>query len=157
MQVGPGTPNAALLWDSGFLDMGLRVWIQKISLVLHIKQLDEDTLASQVYREQVRNKWPGLAEEVDKICLELGIESANTCRLDVKTYKKQVIEACHKTNEDRIRRSIASSKKCDRIKEEEYGRKKYFKEKNIKYVRELFRTRFGLTDFAGNYPNSNKF
>ena len=92
-----------LLWDSGFLDMGLRVWIQKISLVLHIKQLDEDTLASQVYREQVRNKWPGLAEEVDKICLELGIESANTCRLDVKTYKQQVIEACHKTNEDRIR------------------------------------------------------
>ena len=35
--------------------------------------------------------------------------------------------------------------------------KKNFKEKNIKYVRELFRTRFGLTDFAGNYPNSNKF
>ena len=26
LQVGPGAPLASLLWDSGLLDMGLRVW-----------------------------------------------------------------------------------------------------------------------------------
>ena len=157
LQVGPGTPTAALLWDSGCLDMGLRVWREKIWLVLHLKQLDEESLASQVYREQIANKWPGLAEEVENICSELGIESANTCRLDLKTYKEQVTDACHRKNEDRIRSSIENSKKCERIKNEDYGRKLYFKEKNIKHVRELFKTRFGLTDFAGNYTKNNKF
>ena len=157
LQVGPGTPTAALLWDSGFLDMGLRVWMDKIWLVLHLRQLDEDSLASQVYREQVSNKWPGLAEEVDNICSKLEVESANTCQLDVKTYRQQVIKACHIINEKRIRKSIENSKKCERIKNEAYGKKNYFKEKNINYVRELFKTRFGLTDFAGNFPNKNKF
>ena len=157
LQVGPGTPNAALLWDSGCLDMGLRVWMEKIWLVLHLRQLDDESLAKQVYNEQIANKWPGLAEEVDKICEELEIENANSCRLDFKTYRKQVKEACHKKNEERIKKSIETSKKCERITKEVYGRKIYFKEKNIKHVRELFKARFGLTDFAGNFPNNKKF
>ena len=67
-----------------------------------------------------------------------------------------MIDACHRKNEERIRSSIENSKKCDRIKNEEYGRKLYFKEKNIKNVRELFKTRFGLTDFAGNYTKKQQ-
>ena len=76
LQVGPGTPTAALLWDSGCLDMGLRVWREKIWFVLHLKQLDEESLASQVYKEQITNKWPGLAEEVENICSELGMRGS---------------------------------------------------------------------------------
>ena len=53
--------------------------------------------------------------------------------------------------------SIELSKKCTRIKQEKYGKKVYFKEKNIKTVRELFKARFGLMEFAGNYPNNQKF
>ena len=44
-----------------------------------------------------------------------------------------------------------------RIEKEEYGRKRYLKEKNIHQVRELFKTRFGLSDFAGNYKNNKKY
>ena len=98
-----------------------------------------------------------MAKEVEKICAELEIESANSCRLDTKAYKTLVKDACHKKNEQRIRKSIEVSKKCKRINYEKYGRKPYFKEKNIIIVRELFKTRFGLTDFAGNFPRNQKY
>ena len=39
LQVGPGTPLPALLWDLGLLDMELRVWREKLFLAHHIKSL----------------------------------------------------------------------------------------------------------------------
>merc|ERR1712129_414296 len=84
--------------------MGLKVWMEKIWLVLHLRQLEDESLAKQVYDEQIANKWPGLAEEVDMICAELKIENANTCWLDLNSYRKQVKEACHNKNEERIKK-----------------------------------------------------
>ena len=45
LQVGPGAPVASLLWDFSLLDMGLRIWREKLMLVLHIRRLGEDSLA----------------------------------------------------------------------------------------------------------------
>ena len=158
LQVGPGAPNAALLWDSGFLDMGLRVWREKIMLVLHLRCLEESSLASQMYREQKENNWPGLAAEVEEICKELGIESVNSAQgLDVKKYRQYVTEACHKLNEIRIKKSIENSVKCQRIKNENYGSREYLNKKDIHYARDLFRARYGLKEFAGNYSRNKKY
>ena len=60
LQIGPGSPLAALLWDNALLDMGLRIWIEKILLVFHIRSLDSDTLANRVYVEQKEKGWPAL-------------------------------------------------------------------------------------------------
>ena len=65
LQVGPGTPVASLLWDFGLLDMGIRVWIEKVMLALHIRRLGEDTLARKTYEEQKREHWPGLVQRPD--------------------------------------------------------------------------------------------
>ena len=56
LQVGPGAPVASLLWDFGMLDMGLRVWLEKVMLALHIRRLDEGTLARKIYEEQCAKK-----------------------------------------------------------------------------------------------------
>ena len=37
LQVGPGAPLAALTWETGLMDMGLRVDFEKIKLIMHIK------------------------------------------------------------------------------------------------------------------------
>ena len=55
------------------LDMSFRVWIEKILLVLAIRNLEEDTIASQIYKEQKLNNWPGLAIETKIICQKLNI------------------------------------------------------------------------------------
>ena len=60
-QVGPGAPLCSLLWDQTCLDMGVRVMEQKVLLALHLRHLDEESLANQVYQEQLAMGWPGLA------------------------------------------------------------------------------------------------
>jgi hypothetical protein len=56
------------------MDMGLRVKIEQIKLVIHIRSLGAETLARMVYDEQKVNGWPGLPKETAKACEELRIE-----------------------------------------------------------------------------------
>ena len=84
LQVGPGTPNAALLWDTKMLDMELRVWREKLVLAHHLLNLGKETLARQMYDEQLKQGWPGLAKEVDLICSTLGLERMSACWLEAK-------------------------------------------------------------------------
>ena len=81
LQVGPGTPVAALGWETGVLDMKLRIYQEKLALISHIKSMDEKSLASQIYREQLEKGWPGLAKEAKEICEELEIEYINISTL----------------------------------------------------------------------------
>ena len=90
LQVGPGAPLASLLWDTGLLDMGLLVWREKLMLVLHLRSLDEDSLARRFYEEQKANNWPGLVKEAQEICQKLDIECVTATGLDAKNFRKVV-------------------------------------------------------------------
>merc|ERR1712082_424294 len=81
LQVGPGAPLPSLYWETACMDMGLRVWREKVLLVLHIRNLGQETLASQIYQQQKAEGWPGLAAETKKICEELNIEDYNETSL----------------------------------------------------------------------------
>ena len=126
-------------------------------LAHHLQGLGEDTLARQVWEQQVAQQWPGLAKEVKKICAKLGIESVTTTRLEVKCYRKLVTKACHSKNEENLRKASESIKKCERIAFNKYGKQEYFSEKNLENARNMFKTRFGMTDLAGNFKNYMKF
>ena len=157
LQVGPGSPKPSLLWDMGVLDMGLRVWIEKAMLVLHVRKLEEGSLARRVYEEQVTKEWPGLAQEVDQICRELGVESALTTKMSKKVYRSKLISACHTKNEERIKYESEGKVKCERILAEEYGRKDYVDSELVSHVRDTYRARFGLMPFAGNFKKDKRF
>ena len=155
LQVGPGTPLASLLWDTAILKMDIRVKIEKILLVLHIRSLKEDTIAKKIYLEQISENWPGLASETKLICEEWKLEDCNITSISRDQYKKVLIQAGHIENEKYLR-GLATGK-CERISVEDYGRKPYIQQKNIFSVRQQFRTRFGLQPFAGNFSNDKRF
>ena len=157
LQVGPGTPLASLLWDLGMLDMGLRIWLEKLMLVLHARRLGDETLARRVYEEQKVNNWPGLVEETESICRELSIESVHVTELSSRAYRAQVLKACHLKNEVRLRAQAEGKIKCERITTEIYGKKEYISRGELPHVRQLFRTRFGMMHFAGNYGKDRRF
>ena len=157
LHVGPGAPIASLLWDNCMLDMGLRIWVEKLMLVLHVRKLGEETLANQVYMEQRSQEWPGLADEADKICIELGIESVHVTDLCSRAYRALAIKACHLINETRIKKQAEGKDKCAIIFKEQYGSKDYLKNSQILKVRQTFRTRFGMQPFAGNYSHDRRF
>ena len=154
-QVGQGAPSVSLLWDTSCLDMSLRIYKEKVLLVGHIRKLDKNSLAKLIYEEQKLQKWPGLATETSSICSELGIEDCNSTNLEKVAYGKILTEALHKKNEEKLR--FFARGKCERISIEEYGRKDYLEKKNIFHIRQQYRSRFGLLDFAGNYRNNKKY
>ena len=157
LEVGPGAPLAALGWDTGLIDMKLRVWKEKVLMILHLRNLDEGSLAYKVYKEQVRNEWPGLAKEGKTICDHLNVEDCNTTKLSKDEFKKIIEEAIKKKDEDEIKKEAEGKSKCFRIFNERYGRKEYLSNIKISEVRECFKSRFGLQPFAGNYGNDRRF
>ena len=77
MQVPISTPKVSLRSETGLLSMKLRIWGEKIKMVLAIRKMDKTFLARQIYEEQVRLQWPGLAREVEVICSTIGIPDVN--------------------------------------------------------------------------------
>ena len=125
-------------------------------MLRHVRNLEEESLARQIYEEQKRNGWPGLHEESRIICEELNIEDCNTTRLSKSNFRKLITTACHRKNEIFLR-ATASEVKCRRIQNEDYGQKEYLSMKTIHESRSWYRTRFGLQPFAGNYSHDRRF
>ena len=42
-QVGPGAPLCSLTWDLACLDMGVRIYKEKVLLVMHLRYLDRES------------------------------------------------------------------------------------------------------------------
>ena len=128
LRVGPGCPTASLRWETGLLGMGLRVWVEKVMLIRHLRGLDTDALARRVYEEQKQNNLPGLAKETAKICHELKIpdcNEANIWQLSSKEYRKMVTERCRELDMIRMMEEAGNMDKCAMIMKEPYGRKPY--------------------------------
>ena len=49
LQVGPGAPHASLAWDSGCLDMDLRIKKEKLMMIIHLRELEEEALARRIF------------------------------------------------------------------------------------------------------------
>ena len=157
LQVGPGAPLASLAWDTACLDMKLRVYIEKLMLILHLRSLGEGALAHFMYQEQRTEGWPGLAAETEEICREIEVESCNVTVCDKKEYRKIVTELCHRKNEQMLRKMGEGKEKCSRMEGESYGKKKYIEMKSVKEVRRWYRTRYGQQPFAGNFSKDKKY
>ena len=98
---GPGAPKLSLRADFGVKNVKLRIWREKIMLIHHIRRLKEEALASEMYREQIRNNWPGLASEAEDICEELGIENVNETVLS-KSQFSQLVDRAIVQKEDQM-------------------------------------------------------
>ena len=98
-------------------------------LILHIRNLKEETLAKKIYEEQRKEGWPGLAKEAKNICEVLGIEDVNTTEMNKIEYKKSVIDALKKKDEEYLRKEAESKRKCEKIMMENYGKKRIYWEK----------------------------
>ena len=104
LQVPQSTPATALTWETGLIDMRLRIWKEKLKLILHIRSLEGTALANRIYNEQRKEGWPGLAKETKEICEGLNITDVNTTYLTKNEYKSLVDGAFKRKNEERSRR-----------------------------------------------------
>ena len=157
MQVPQGTPSASLTWETGLMDMKLRIWKEKVLLVLHIRSLDENTLAHKVYKEQKEQGWPGLAKETKEMCEELNILDCNTTHLSKTEYKELVTAALKMKDEEYLRKEGGEKQKCVKIMKDRYGKKSYIAKNKVAEVRNIFKARVGMTEFAENFSKDKRF
>jgi hypothetical protein len=76
--------------------------------------LGKDTLARMVYGEQKRNKWPGLTDEVSRICSKSNIENANETNLSKNMFKNILDKACTKKREQEMKAGMEGKTKMER-------------------------------------------
>ena len=160
LRVGPGCPTPSLRWETGVLSMRMRVWIEKLMLVRHLKNLDTTSLARKIYEEQKANNWPGLVKETTLICQKLNIANINednVCNMSAKSYRKHITLKCREKDENELRASADGKIKCEKVFSEKYGKKQYLSENLLCNVRKMFHTRVKMQPFAGNYPKDKRF
>ena len=83
--------------------MKMRIFKEKLMMTVHIRNLDENTLASKIYKEQREKGWPGLAREGKEICQELEIEDVNETQMGKNDFKRLVSNAIKIKHEKMLR------------------------------------------------------
>ena len=157
LRQGPGVPAGSMLWETGTLSVALRVYREKLCLALHITRLGEDTLARRIWEEQKIYGWPGLAREAEDICQELGVEKVDRTDMLMKSYRAEVMAACHRLNERRLRILMEGKEKCSKLLSENYGQKEYLNLTTPSAVRKYFATRVSMLPLAGNFSHDSRF
>ena len=94
LQVPKGGPKVMLRAETGSLKMRKRIQKQKLMLAKKISK-EKENLAGAIYAEQVRMGWPGLADEVSRICKEVGLGDINE---NGDVIKKDIEEAIFYSN-----------------------------------------------------------
>ena len=135
--------------------MKFRIWNQKCQLVLQIKQLDEKSLARQIYEEAEEYNWPGLGKEVREICEEIQLPDINKYNIEKTQIRDAIYEAHYKS----MISLFETSKKLQDIKGDDFrGFQKYFHDKNLANARFKFKIRCKMVEkVPGNFKNKYKF
>ena len=129
-------PKVALRCETKQMGMKWRIWQEKVFLLQRIINLDDDTLAKQVYQEGKDHDWPGLWKDVSDICKELVIPDVSVASNDVsrETIKKAIFEHHY---EDMIK-DIHKKIKLEDIKHESFNEpQSYMSNKSIAWHSEF--------------------
>ena len=126
-------------------------------LAHHLRNLGSEALASEMYHEQVRNNWPGLAREAEEICEQLGIQSINKSVLSRKQFS-QLIDAVLVQKEDELlKEGSVNKEKMKRISCDQWGMKEYVRTGNLYSVRSTWEARAYMLRVAGNYSHHSRY
>ena len=71
-------------------------------MIVRLKCKDEETLWKRMDAEGKSRGWPGLGENVTKICDEIGIADVNNEAVPTKVIKKSNIQSSLRRYEERI-------------------------------------------------------
>ena len=157
LQVPESTPKPALLSETGLLSMKYRIWTRKLIFVNTLKNMPKGTLAKDVFDEQVKRGWPGLAREASDICKELAIPNIVREEVSKSKWEKIVKQAAIDKHEEGLKEEVQSKTKLEGIKDEDLKRKEYFLQKSLEDTRLLFRIRTRMVDLKANFKNKPAF
>ena len=76
-----------------------------------LKNMHEQTLAKQIYDEQVKRDWPGLAKEAREICQELNLPDITKEKISKVRWQKIVKKASIESHEKELKEEAGRDQK----------------------------------------------
>ena len=147
------TPKVAGRWDTALVGMKYRIMKRKLNFINSPKNADDDFLAKQIYLEQVRNHWPGLATESSKLCEELNLPDITTDVVSRYDINRRIEEG----NKKEIMEEMKKSSKMKGLADEDFERKPYLEHKNVTEARVKFAQRSAMFPCKTNYMSDPSF
>ena len=154
LTVPESCPKIALRCETGMLGMKWRIWLEKILLLVRIKNQDMTSLSRQVYEESRVKGWPGLGEEVTEICKDIGIPDVN----DVFVSKPGIKKAIWDHHYVDLKKELDDSNNLKDINNDDFHKvQEYFNDKSVGNTRMAFKVRSQMVpEIPGNFKNNFK-
>ena len=147
------TPSLAPRAMCGIWSMRARIWQEKLRLVVALKNLSEETLAKEIYREQQELGLPGLVKEAQEICKSIGIKDITI----ENVTKEEVEDALDMYNLKSTKEEMGDKVKYKDMKKEDFRKPQSFlKEMNLEQCSVAMRLKCFMIDCPGNMRNKYK-
>ena len=154
--VPASSPRPLLCWDTVTRGMDNRVKEKKLNLLVHVKNLENSSLAKQIYDEQCKQEWPGLVKECKEICDQWKIMDVTRVwqkEPTVKEWKRKIKAAVEEANESELRDSMGVYEKLEDVIYEDYELKPYIQSMNLYDARMMFRVRARMVKCKMNFSS----
>jgi hypothetical protein len=154
LKVPDSCPKLAIRCEGKIRSTKWRIWEEKCLLLLRIQNLEDGSLAKNIYLEAEANNWPGLGREVKDICQQPKIQDLNKYRLT----KQEIQQAIEKSHQEDMLSQFDHSSKLEDIKNSDFSNfQAYFRDKNIENARTKFKIRSKMLEkIPGNFRNKYK-
>ena len=133
--------------DLGSVTMKERIHQNKLNFIHHLRSLETESLASEIYRGQVKYDFPGFVKECRALITLYDLPNI----IDDETvyskvnWKKLVKEAVRRKSENQIHEEVQTySKLRNKYDSDVLETKNYIKEMNLRNSRTMFRTRSSM-------------
>ena len=157
------TPTPMLRLDLGSLNMKERIHQKKLNFLHHLKSLESESLAAEIYDLQARYDFPGLVSECRELiafyALPNIIDSHGQKAVSQQTWKRLVKKAIKDKSEEVIKSSFKSYSKLKNknYESENFEIKPYITEMRLREARTLFRVRSSMIPAKMNMKSNPNY
>ena len=149
-----------LRMDLGSINMKERLHQKKLNFLHHLKSLESESLAAEIYEVQAKYNFPGLVSECRKLIALYALPNIiDEQTVSQQTWKKLVKKAIKEKSEEAIKLKFKSySKLRDKDYESEnLHLKPYITEMKFREARTFFRVRSSMIPVKMNMKSNAKF
>ena len=153
-------PIPALCWDLGGVQMRYRILMKKLNFIWHLDNLDDSSLAKQIYEVQKDQFLPGLVQECSVWIDKLKLPNIFKQKISKPLWKKMVEVAILKANEEDLKVKMMKMEKLknSELMSEKCETKDYVKNLSVCDARTIFLKRTSMTRYVKmNYMHDRDF
>ena len=149
LRLPSSTPLPAYRAETGLLGMKWCLWESKLQLVSAIREVDNSTLAKQVFQQQLDMKYEGLTTQVTVICRAIGIPDVCYEYVSKADIKEAIInDHCKELNKE-----MEKYVKLEQIRNQDTQQiQSYMTNKSLEFCRLAFRLRTRQFVCRANMP-----